>query len=128
MTVLREWGRIGVIGFGGPPAHIALLRELTVERRGWLRGRVEDGAVWHDVIRPLGKDWELVASFSPGIAAWGIEGSGAQDISKVWIRTTGSPHQSAGDSGIAFSVLDPVVASEILRDLTEVTAQATDSR
>ena len=73
-------------------------------------------------------DWELVASFSPGIAAWGIEGSGAQDISKVWIRTTGSPYQSAGDSGIAFSVLDPVVASEILRDLTEVTAQATDSR
>ena len=39
MTVLREWGRIGVIGFGGPPAHIALLRELTVERRGWLSAR-----------------------------------------------------------------------------------------
>jgi chromate transporter len=36
-TVLREWGRIGCIGFGGPPTHIALLRELCVERRGWLR-------------------------------------------------------------------------------------------
>ena len=35
-TVLREWGRIGVVGFGGPPAHVALLRELCVERRGWL--------------------------------------------------------------------------------------------
>jgi chromate transporter len=35
-TVLREWGRIGVIGFGGPPAHIRLLRQLCVERRGWL--------------------------------------------------------------------------------------------
>lgn len=34
--VLREWGRIGCVGFGGPPAHIALLRELCVERRGWL--------------------------------------------------------------------------------------------
>jgi len=34
--VLREWGRIGLIGFGGPPAHILLLRELVVERRGWL--------------------------------------------------------------------------------------------
>src|ERR1700676_2047394 len=30
------WGRIGSVGFGGPPAHIALLRELCVERRGWL--------------------------------------------------------------------------------------------
>ena len=35
-TVVREWGRIGCVGFGGPPAHIALLRQLCVERRGWL--------------------------------------------------------------------------------------------
>src|SRR4051794_36350385 len=35
-TVLREWGRIGWLGFGGPPAHMALLRELCVERRGYL--------------------------------------------------------------------------------------------
>ncbi len=35
-TVLREWGRIGVIGFGGPPAHVALLRELCVERERWI--------------------------------------------------------------------------------------------
>ncbi len=34
--VAREWGRLGVVGFGGPPAHVALLRELCVERRGWL--------------------------------------------------------------------------------------------
>ena len=34
--IVREWGRIGCIGFGGPPAHIALLRDLCVERRGWL--------------------------------------------------------------------------------------------
>ena len=32
-VVAREWGRIGCIGFGGPPAHIALLRDLCVERR-----------------------------------------------------------------------------------------------
>jgi chromate transporter len=35
-TIAREWGRIGCIGFGGPPAHIALLRELCVKRRKWL--------------------------------------------------------------------------------------------
>ena len=34
--VVREWGRIGVVGFGGPPAHIALLRDLCVTRRGWI--------------------------------------------------------------------------------------------
>ncbi|HLI72646.1 MAG TPA: chromate efflux transporter [Acidimicrobiales bacterium] len=43
-TIAREWGRIGVIGFGGPPAHIILLRTLCVERRGWLESRdFEDG-------------------------------------------------------------------------------------
>jgi chromate transporter len=35
-TVLREWGRIGCIGFGGPPTHIKLLRDLCVDRRHWL--------------------------------------------------------------------------------------------
>ncbi len=34
--IAREWGRIGCIGFGGPPAHIALLRRLCVEDRRWL--------------------------------------------------------------------------------------------
>jgi chromate transporter len=34
--VLREWGRIGCIGFGGPPTHIRLLRDLCVERERWL--------------------------------------------------------------------------------------------
>jgi len=38
-TVLREWGRLGLIGFGGPPAHVALLRELVVERHEWIEAR-----------------------------------------------------------------------------------------
>ena len=35
-TILREWGRIGCIGFGGPPTHIKMLRDLCVDRRKWL--------------------------------------------------------------------------------------------
>jgi chromate transporter len=44
-TVLREWGRIGCIGFGGPPAHIRLLRQLCVERKGWLDAREFEDAI-----------------------------------------------------------------------------------
>ena len=44
-TVLREWGRIGCIGFGGPPAHIKLLRDLCVQRRGWLSAREFEDAI-----------------------------------------------------------------------------------
>jgi len=43
-TIAREWGHIGGVGFGGPPAHIALLRRLCVDDRGWLSERdFEDG-------------------------------------------------------------------------------------
>jgi chromate transporter len=44
-TVLREWGRIGCIGFGGPPAHIALLRDLCVERKKWIDPREFEDAI-----------------------------------------------------------------------------------
>ena len=44
-TVLKEWGRIGCIGFGGPPAHIALLRKLCVQDRKWLDDREFEDAI-----------------------------------------------------------------------------------
>jgi chromate transporter len=44
-TVLREWGRIGCIGFGGPPSHIKLLRELCVEREKWMDAREFEDAI-----------------------------------------------------------------------------------
>ena len=40
MTPLRELAlvflKLGVIGFGGPAAHVALMRQEIVERRGWM--------------------------------------------------------------------------------------------
>ena len=44
-TVVREWGRIGCIGFGGPPTHIKLLRELCVERKKWIDPREFEDAI-----------------------------------------------------------------------------------
>jgi chromate transporter len=44
-TIAREWGRIGCIGFGGPPTHIKLLRELCVERRQWLDAQDFEDAI-----------------------------------------------------------------------------------
>lgn len=43
--VVAQWGRIGYTGFGGPPAHIALLRELCVDRRRWLTAHEFEDAV-----------------------------------------------------------------------------------
>jgi chromate transporter len=44
-TVLREWGRLGWIGFGGPPTHIALLHDLCVTRRRWMTAQEFEDAV-----------------------------------------------------------------------------------
>nr|WP_221374955.1 chromate efflux transporter [Actinoplanes polyasparticus] len=44
-TVLREWGRIGCVGFGGPPSHIALFRKLCVDDRGWLDDQEFEDAI-----------------------------------------------------------------------------------
>jgi chromate transporter len=44
-TVAAQWGRIGTIGFGGPPAHIALLRELCVDRRQWINAQDFEDAI-----------------------------------------------------------------------------------
>ncbi|MFL6114807.1 MAG: DUF4132 domain-containing protein, partial [Catenulispora sp.] len=105
--------------FSGCPA--SPFRIAALERRGWRRGAVGDGGIWHDVIRPLPGDWEAVARFSPGIPAGWLEGAGAQDIEQVWVQAAGSSHHSPdGTGGIALSVLDRVLASEMLRDLTEV--------
>ena len=35
-VIAKEWLRLGVTGFGGPPAHIALLRKLCVEKNNWI--------------------------------------------------------------------------------------------
>src|SRR5919201_2698238 len=43
--VVREWGRIGCIGFGGPPTHIALLRRRLVTEREWLAGDEFEDAI-----------------------------------------------------------------------------------
>jgi chromate transporter len=45
VTVAREWGRIGCTGFGGPPTHIKMLRDLCVDREGWV-----DAAEFEDAV------------------------------------------------------------------------------
>jgi chromate transporter len=43
--VVAHWGRIGFTGFGGPPAHIALLRDLCVVRKQWVTAHEFEDAI-----------------------------------------------------------------------------------
>ncbi len=68
-TVVREWGRIGCIGFGGPPAHIALLRQLCVERRQWMDAQEFEDAIAACNLLPGPASTELAI-----FCAWRVRG------------------------------------------------------
>ena len=68
-TVVREWGRIGCVGFGGPPAHIALLRQLCVGRRQWLDAQEFEDAIAACNLLPGPASTELAI-----FCAWRVRG------------------------------------------------------
>ena len=69
--IAREWGRIGITGFGGPPAHIALLRRLCVERRAWLsESEFEDGIAATSLL-PGPASTQLAIFCAWRLAGWG---------------------------------------------------------
>ena len=67
--VLREWGRIGCVGFGGPPSHIALLRKLCGEREGWLDAQEFEDAIAACNLLPGPASTELAI-----FCAWRVRG------------------------------------------------------
>jgi chromate transporter len=67
--IAREWTRLGLLGFGGPPAHFVQIRALVVEREGWLDAeRYEDAIAAANLIP--GPSSTQVAIFS----AWAVGG------------------------------------------------------
>jgi len=68
--VLAQWGRIGCIGFGGPPTHIALLRDLVVARRQWMSSEQFEDAVAACNLLPGPASTQLAI-----LCAWNVAGS-----------------------------------------------------
>jgi chromate transporter len=71
VMVLREWGRIGCVGFGGPPTHIALLRQLCVERYRWLGEEEFEDAIAACNLLPGPASTQLAI-----LCAWRVRGRG----------------------------------------------------
>ena len=68
-TIAREWSRLGAIGFGGPPAHIALLRQLCVVDRRWQTDREFEDAVAVTNLLPGPASTQLAI-----LSAWRLRG------------------------------------------------------
>lgn len=45
VTIAGQWLRLGCIGFGGPPTHIALLRRMCVQERAWIDTKEFEDAI-----------------------------------------------------------------------------------
>ncbi|MFH0519685.1 DUF4132 domain-containing protein [Streptomyces sp. M41] len=108
--------------FEGATVPVGKLLGLT--KRGWERGEPQDAGVERWFHRRIDEDQYLVIDLDPGIAVGVVELLGDQTFRAVWLDTRPDdyyernrrfPHRFGG--------LDPVTASEILADLTEVTAK-----
>ena len=75
-TIAREWARLGCIGFGGPPTHIALLRKLCVDERGWIDAQeFEDGIAATNLLPgPASTQLAIFCSWRLGGTVGGIVG------------------------------------------------------
>lgn len=67
--IAREWTRIGCVGFGGPPAHIALLQQLCVRDRGWLSADEFEDAIAASNLLPGPGSTQLAI-----LCAWRLQG------------------------------------------------------
>jgi hypothetical protein len=97
---------------------------IGLERRGWQRGEPQDGGVRVWVLRVIPGGRAIVADIEPGIpVGMMIDEFPEQRFTKIWVNdhADGGWHRPA--DGLTFGVLDPVTASELLRDLIEATAR-----
>ncbi|MBE1533531.1 DUF4132 domain-containing protein [Actinomadura algeriensis] len=80
---------------------------LGLHRRGWERGPVEDGGVYHSIVRRFPGDApDLVVELAPGVAVTAVDALPEQTFREV--RFAEPPGET----------LDAVTASEVLADLS----------
>jgi len=113
-----ERGAVALHRFGG--VKFPTTRVFGLEHRGWRRGDPQDAGVQGWIERALPDGRTIVAELEPGIIVGVPDDWPQQQITKVWLnpKRDGSWR---GDNGLPLGRLDAVDASELLRDLTEVT-------
>lgn len=104
--------------FEGITVHVGKL--LGLERRGWHRTSPEDGGVQGCVERELPGGGAVVIGLDPGIVVGLVDEFVDQKLDEIWVRRAQDRHWD-NERVASFGDLDPVSASEIIRDLEEIT-------
>lgn len=105
-------------------APVPALKVVGLERRGWRRSDPADAGGQNHMLRDLPDGRIAVVDLDPGLWIGALAGSPDQRLEAVWISeaVTYTAYMSRSrEAGTPLASLGPVAASEILRDLTEVT-------
>jgi chromate transporter len=125
-TVAREWGRMGITGFGGPPTHILLLRQLCVQRRGWIPADEFEDAIAACNLLPGPASTQLAIYCAGRVAGWPgalVGGAGfilpglATILALAWLFLSASPPESVRAAGAGAGAAVAAVAVRAALDL-----------
>jgi Domain of unknown function (DUF4132) len=102
---------------------VKTVKILSLDHRGWRRGVPQDGGVQPWVVRPLPGGGAVTFGVDPGIIP-GVPNEAPWDEQKIEGLGLGGDPDRVEQTGVIpsrWGELDPVLASEILRDLTWLT-------
>ncbi|GAB3964476.1 hypothetical protein GCM10029978_025060 [Actinoallomurus acanthiterrae] len=94
---------------------------LGLDRRGWRRSEPQDAGVEHFIFKELPDGRYAVIDLDPGIAVGAIDVLPEQKLDVVWLADAPQDYRPNRGTTRRFGELDPVTASELLADLTELT-------
>ncbi|MFC1409737.1 DUF4132 domain-containing protein [Streptacidiphilus sp. N1-12] len=99
---------------------VAVGKVLGLQRRGWDRGEPGDGGVETWVSRQTADGRYLVVALDPGIQAGAVTMHGDQTLTRIWLGETPTDYWEGHTRALTLDQLDPVTASEVISDLTEL--------
>ncbi|GAA3909618.1 WGR and DUF4132 domain-containing protein [Actinoplanes auranticolor] len=97
-------------------------RVIGLERKGWRRETPQDGGVQGRIELVVGPGQEVIIDLDPGIAIGAMDIFPEQTLKTIFVFDGTGGRWSPNPGRVPLGRLDPVVASEIIRDLTELTA------
>ncbi|MER7584183.1 DUF4132 domain-containing protein [Kitasatospora sp. NPDC097691] len=96
-------------------------RLVGMERRGWRRGEPQDNGVEQWLSRRVGPNLYVVIAPEEGIAVGMFDSYPEQRVETVWLDRRPGDYWTHNRTFPTFAELDPVIASEVIADLTELT-------
>lgn len=93
---------------------------LGLSQRGWQRGTPQDAGVQGVTFKPVAEGRSAVIDLDPGIVAGKAMEWPEQTITGVWLSERATVEWGNPSGNLTFDRLDPITASEVVRDLEDL--------